>query len=326
MKNISLLIHLISQKGTRYLIFYALLHLVLKPFDGLFYALLKKKYTDAYNEPPLIFIIGLPRSGTTILYQYLSYYYDVAYTSNFWSIMPKSGPYLRKILNQKPPNEKKSFYGNGFKMSSVQEGGNIFSQWFTNQQYHYLEELATNTQKNIQNYFNQTYSTAQKPILIKNTRNCVRIKALSDSFPNSIFIHIDRDNMEIAKSLYKGRIDLYNDVNKNFTVVPKEWNSIKDLSIEKQISHQVYYLKKNIEEAFEQIEGNRVFKIEYEEFCQNPNSIVQRINQIGTLKLKERTLTSDINKVAYKSSKSKQLSDEIYTKIKDELIKLNEQN
>lgn len=317
---LSTLLHLLKSSPTRILLFYTLMGLLLKPLD-LFLSLLgggNKMIKDA--EP--IFIVGLPRSGTTILYQYLCNSLFVTYTSNLWALFPKSGPKLANILRLKAPIENKSFYGNGPSLISAQEGGNIFSQWFKDNEYHYCAALNSTTQKEIQTYFSTCEESAKQTLLIKNVRNTVRIKALLKAFPKAKFISISREPMAIAQSVYQGRLDLFGNEDTNFTVTPKEWNTIKDWPLEKQIAGQVHFLEQNLKEDLSLIPNAQKIELTYNEFCDQPYKVVQDlINQFKNLKA--RPVSENWKNKRFAASSKMKINKDIYFAIEQEYLKLN---
>ena len=185
----------IKDKQYRKLVLHHSLYQMLRPIDSslaLYFKQRKQNITEFSDSLPILFLIGIPRSGTTIIYQYLSIVLNICYTSNLWSTFPKCSPYIRPVLNISPPLEFDSFYGNGSKMKSPQEGGFIFNQWFPNIENHYYAEIDNNSENHLKNYFNSVYSTSKKPILIKNGRNSVRLNVLSHIFKTARYIWVHR--------------------------------------------------------------------------------------------------------------------------------------
>lgn len=260
----------IKTKNLRIVAFYYVLGIFLRPLDQLIFWFSSKKRETSTNDSPIIFIIGLPRSGSTILYQYLSNVLKVSYINNTWALFPKSAPFIKRILVKSPPNETRSYYGNGLKFDSAQEGGKIFNLWFKGEGVHYLDTISNTKADEIRNYFGQAFSKSGQMILTKNVRNTVRLRALHKAFPKAYFIKLQRNIMDVSQSIYKGRLDIHDDIAKNFTVKPKEWPLIENFQPHNQIASQVYYLEKNMLEDFTALNQDRVIDISYNEFCSAP--------------------------------------------------------
>ena len=145
---------------------------VLAPVDlllGSVLAILKMSEHPGIYYPP-IFIIGAPRSGSTLLYQYLSFVLDVSYISSIWSTLPRSGQYLfpGKTL---PPADFNSFYGNSTSIYGIHEGGSVFAQWFPDKEHHFTATLHNSAKQKMRAYFETVSSVGKRPWLIKNGRN-----------------------------------------------------------------------------------------------------------------------------------------------------------
>ena len=72
---------------------------LMQPFD--------RMLVRAHRNPtmPIVFIVGVPRSGTTLLYQLMSTHLDVGYVSNAmarWWMVPVAAARFRSPLNQRP--------------------------------------------------------------------------------------------------------------------------------------------------------------------------------------------------------------------------------
>lgn len=275
------IIHLLGNYKSRKVIYYYMLSVIFKPIDWLLSGLMKIFHSSSLKDQETtsspIFIIGLPRSGTTILYQYLIQIFEVSYLNNLWAIFPKSAPYFPNFCSPEPKPEFSSFYGNGLKLKSAQEGGRIFNRWFPDQENHYYKEIEAEKLTDLKEYFDLLTSKTNRPALIKSGRNIVRLEVIKKAFPNARFIRLSRDPLSIARSIYNGRIDLYKDASKNLTVKPKEWLKIKDFEISKQLAYQVYYLDKQIDEDLKDVPADCRIDLQYEDFCNAPYNTAKEI-------------------------------------------------
>jgi len=233
---------------------------------------------------PNIFIFGVPRSGTTLLSQILAYCLDIGYINNliarFWKC-----PYVGVILSQHLKIPKKisfkSYYGRTPEISDPNEFGYFWA-------YHLRYRSSKNMKIDENDRNNIDWIKLKKEILAINyafQKPCVfkcvllgaYIKELSEILNKSIFVYIERDPFDNAVSLLKAREEFFGDRRKWWSLKPREYNLLKNKSPEEQVVGQVYYLRKEFEKS---IKGcDRVIKITYEELCENPMEIVERVRK-----------------------------------------------
>lgn len=323
---IKTIVNLLGNYKSRKLLLYFTLSIVMRPLDWIMSNFLKlvnssspENQKTSYNP---IFIIGLPRSGTTILYQYLTQVFNVSYLNNLWAIFPKSAPYLNKFTSPKPTSEFKSFYGNGLKLRSTQEGGSIFNKWFPDQKNHYYSEIPEKKLNNFKNYFNLVIAKTNKACLIKSGRNIVRLNVIKEAFPDAMYIRLSRDPLSVAKSIYQGRIELYKDSSKNWTVKPQQWQQIENFDISKQIAYQVYYLDQKIDEDLKSIPDDNKIEILYEDFCNSPYQIAEEItNKFQEISFRN-SINEDLKQKQFIVSKKKSSDQGMLDELKETLVNL----
>lgn len=93
------------------------------------------RHKDEPGLPP-VFIIGAPRSGTTLLYQVMAARFQVAYSTNFLAMFYKAS-ILGMALSQKlhggdssEPNTFQSHHGSTAGHAGPYEAGEFWYRWF----------------------------------------------------------------------------------------------------------------------------------------------------------------------------------------------------
>ncbi|MFC1975136.1 sulfotransferase [Chloroflexota bacterium] len=311
----------------RVLGFYAL-QKILDPADRLLSIILAK--LKPFPQPaeifyPPVFIIGLPRSGSTLLYQYLSLVLQVTYISNAWALLPRSGAYVFPG-HTLPPADFQSFYGNSGYLLGPQEGGSIFAQWFRQNEHHFVDDLPIDLKQRMRAYFETVSATGQRPWLIKNSPNAIRIQALKAVFPEARYIRLRRDLLLIAQSIIEGRIRLTGDPHKNFTVRPKEWNMIKSLPYPRQVARQIHYIEAQIEQDLSTIPAEHVLTYNYHDFCQSPFEFVNAICDEFPFIRQKPDITFELKEITFKAAVNLRLEANILSQITDELANMTNTN
>ena len=190
-----------------------------------------KKHID--KKPNLIFIVGMPRSGTTLTHQIISSHSEVFGGGEMLI--------LGKILNKKIIDNK--FLDNFFKNQDFTN--NIFVNNFANE---------------IKKMFLQF---SDKIILDKSPLNFIWIGFIKILFPNAKIIHCKRNLRDVALSIYKNSFEAgslpwsYNDENlvafiEAYKDLMNIWhekfpNQIYDCDYEKLVNNQVNETRKMIE-------------------------------------------------------------------------------
>ena len=112
--------------------------------------------------------------------------------------------------------------------------------------------------------------------MIKNLDNSLRIMRLRKLFPESRFIVIQRDPLFTTQSILLSRIHINRD--------PQKWWSVKVPGFEKmdkkeaidQVVWQVEQINRIIDRDLSDI-PEQVFKLQYEEFCRSPVTVLDKI-------------------------------------------------
>jgi len=259
------------------------LNVINKLFFILEFFLVKKKKKLIY---PIFVIIGNPRTGGTLIHQFLSKTGRFSFFTNFHGLFYKS-PVLASKIDKifKISNINKitfnSINGRTYGLSNVSEFGffwkNVLKKRILNNQ----DMKKVNTEKiiNILSHIQRIYA---KPILIKNpTFFNFNIGFFYNSIPNLYFIVCERDPIQISQSIYLSRIKENNDFIKWWSIKPPNYqNLINKTDVFDQITHQVLSIKNDINWQISKLNPNRFIRVNYENFIKDPEKLLKEINQI----------------------------------------------
>lgn len=310
--------------GRRACLYYLLAKLAV-PADYVLSAILSRVSQSNHRqicEP--IFIIGLPRSGSTVLYQYLSCVLNVTYTNTIWSIFPRSTPFIKSILTSTPPSEFRSFYGIGAYLNSINEGKNLFNQWFSKSHRDPNTIFDHDRVRHLKAYFERVCQQSGRSWLIKDVRNCTRLQALSRIFPHARYIWLRRSPVQVAQSILIGRKTLKGSLEANWTIVPEAWNVLSKLPYSEQIAQQVFHLELQVERDLCTVPDSNVIEIDYSEFCANPFETAKSIrHKFPDLSFRQNIPKAILHKT-FQASNMKRIAPEIYNRLESELQRLSE--
>ena len=235
-------------------------------------------------DVPVVFILGAPRTGSTLFYQLLVRTYDFFYFSNLINDAFSTTPIVGAVLQgQMAAPESIGFHSQKGKTKGLwgpSEASFVFRYWFGGQ--HPSETFSRRLLPGRREHFEKTmeavFALTSSPILTKNAWNCFRVKALTEIFRKVAFIWIRRDLRDSALSDLQCRYD---------SGGPTTWNSattanceeIRKLPYWEQVVEQQYSYMTAISSSLE-LHANRTHtQIWYEDLCSDPAGELTRIEQ-----------------------------------------------
>ncbi|MEN8154148.1 MAG: sulfotransferase [Acidobacteriota bacterium] len=230
---------------------------------------------------PQFFILGLPRSGTTLVYQYIIHRLDVAYFTNKageYGFAPCVITYLSKMINKPYISDFKSKYGKSNGKMAPREAGSFWLRFFDKNSYQLINSVNKNDISIIRKTIfciKSIFSNA--PFVNKNVKHLLRIKILNEIFPNSFFIIVNRDITDVGLSILDARKQIFSDLNKWWSVQPLNYNKIKDMDPLDQIGYQIFSINKKLNDDLKTISDKKIIYLDYSEFCRNPEKIINTI-------------------------------------------------
>ncbi len=267
-------------------------NLVLQFIDKLWHDKYDVQYLDMF---PPTFIVGPPRSGTTVLYQLLCKHLQFGYINNFVANWPKApltaSIFYKKFYQKSHDIELVSNYGISPNTFGPNEFGRFWYRWFDK------NNKLISTQKQFLNKLKIEISGLtnihQRPLLFKNVMHSMRILDLYKIFNNSTFIVLKRNKIDIAQSILKAKIDLYKNKNHSFSVISSKEQLDPNLPYWKKIPSQINGVYSNIEEAKNLIGRNNFIFVDYKELCLNTEKVLKDIET--NYKIKGQNIYLDKN-------------------------------
>lgn len=238
---------------------------------------------DLDSKFPPVFIVGVPRSGTTLLYQIMMTAFKFAYIPNIansWYMCPITATKFGLKRCKAYESNFSSTYGYEQGCMSPNEGGNIWNRWFPTENregfnYTPADYLPQKNKINIKVFVNNIETLFNAPFLTKNVKMSVRIAALAQIFCNPLFVFIRRDPLFSALSLLTVRRKMKKEW---WSVLPKEYEEIKNLEEYEQVCYQVFYTEQNIINDLQKFASSNFLSITYESLCKEPLEVIEKIS------------------------------------------------
>ncbi|MBK8338981.1 MAG: sulfotransferase [Flavobacteriales bacterium] len=253
---------------------------------------------DLPKEPrfPVVFVIGAPRSGTTLLMQWLAATGLFAVPSNLLSRFygtPYLGGRIQRLLTDPAFNYKdelgdpeqqavayESHIGKTKGMLQPNEFWyfwrrfipNVDPEWITPEQEARIDTAGFRAGvAAIEAAFDRPLAT--KGIILQ-----YNLAALQRIFPKVLFIHTHRHPFFNIQSLLKARQQYFGEERTWFSVKPKEYQQLKDLDPVQQVAGQVYHTQVGIEVELAGMPRNAL-SIAHEDFCSDPAAFYARLKE-----------------------------------------------
>lgn len=270
--------------------------LIKYPIESLFNYYENRLLSGEENQPckSPIFILGVPRSGTTLLLQLMIRHFKLCFFTNFtgkFCNSPIVAGRLSSLFNGCDPIENyNSFYGRTKSWKEPYDGAKIWSHWFSIDPVYvnkgYLDYKSILEIRKTIYYFEKYYNA---PFINKAQRNNGRILEINRIFPNSLFVIVKRDFLEVVQSIYIGFSKL-NKKNMWFSMKPSNWRDIKSLDLIEHICEEVYYTDKDIHRDLRAIGYNRCYITDYNTICDKPQFVLDQFSSFYSNYSKENSL------------------------------------
>ena len=236
-------------------------------------------------EPIILFILGSPRVGSTVLFQLIINHFECFFPSNsFNRIFQNKEVNLESLdlslhMSSLKNVSYNSDYGKTFYDGEPSEASAFFGTFFGGE--HPSEEKSKSPLPDLSERFidfcRSLYRQSQKPLVFKNAWNCFRISYLSQAIPNACFLWIRRDIADAAFSdlearKKRGSTNIWN------SATTADYFEIQKHPYWEQVVEQQYGYARRVGSDLSQFCRDRYFEVWYEDILVEPNLFLEKIN------------------------------------------------
>ncbi len=252
----------------------------------------------AHPKYPVIFIVGAPGSGTTLVMQWLAATGLFSYPSNLIARFfkaPYLGAKIQRMLTDPelsyreevmlPGADNEEFFSSDLGQTRGLFAPNDFSA-FWDHLYgrngnldHCIEDSSGLDVPYALSELAAFESVLERPLVFKATQLCLQISFLSSMLPNALFFFVRRHPYFTAQSIYRARQRMFGDPARWFSYKIPQYARLTTQSAFKQVAGQVYHTNRLIEEQLEQLPAARRIDIDYDTFCAAPKRVWQKVNK-----------------------------------------------
>jgi LPS sulfotransferase NodH len=251
---------------------------VAAPFDWLLRPLEARRLARA-NAPllPMFLVVGLPRSGTTLVYQTLAGCLPFSYFNNLSSLFPRSlitvTSWWRGSFDA-PRDSTSSYYGHTSGMRGVNEGLHVWNRWLGEDRNTAPRQLDPAAVGDMRRFFAAWSQAFGRPLLNKSNRNTFCIQPLAAALPTAVFIVVRRDPIYVAQSLLQARKTVQGDWSVGWGLGAQREGRSPSTDPMADVVDQVQYCDEQLRAQAKNLPPERVIEIQYEDFCRDPEAHV----------------------------------------------------
>ncbi len=253
-------------------------HAVLWPLE-------QSMLSKADTAPPPVFIIGAPRSGTSLLYELMITRFRFAYMSNAAHRFYKT-PLAASRIFAKPIDEWQgnftSSYGHIDGWGAPNEGGWIWQRWLADGDWRDGANFPETSAIELRCLLAGFSHLANAPFLNKNVMHSNRLRLMHRIWPDALFVEVRRDALDNARSIIRaeraeGGPKKHSD--EWWSVRPRLAKLYAGKPDSQRAAAQVVGVTQDIAEDIAEIGANRLLSVDYLDMCRNPGAVLTQIAQ-----------------------------------------------
>jgi len=230
-----------------------------------------------------IFIIGAPRSGSTLLLQCMTEAFDLAYMTNLHHQLYTNPSFVERLVKpfrRSYQGDFKSKHGRTKGWLGPSEAGNYWYRFFRKKPQHVgLKDVDPQKMKEMQYSIFKIEQAAQRPVLYKNLPISVRLAPIMKYFPKAVFIIIRRDIISNTNSILNARYKALQKYDEWWSVEPPCKPDFENAAPHIQVIEQIRGIYSEIDKARTGEASSKFHDISYSNLCQKPQQVMQEIKK-----------------------------------------------
>ena len=251
---------------------------------------------DGFLKPaqPPLFLVGNPRSGTSLFMQFLAFTQGFSVPTNLLSrfyYAPFLGAKIQELLTNPAYDFKDELRAGDFSLSLESDMGKAKGMLAPSEFFHFWRRFLPRYDPQYLNEPDQQKvdlvglqkgiaaieAVLGKPFAAKAIIMQYNLDLLFAGFPDAIFFYMRRDPLFIMQSILQARERFYGSKEIWWSVKPQEYEDLKGMDVYHQIAGQVYYTDRAIAKALQHLPAANQMSVDYEAFCAKPRQVAEML-------------------------------------------------
>jgi len=226
-----------------------------------------------------ILILGAPRSGSTLLYQAMVERFDVSYLSNRHCRFHGSPALVeRRMRHVRHEPTYSSRHGHEPGPAAPSECGQFWYRFFPKNPHRITAEgVEAEAMRRLRRSMARFGEAAGRPLVFKNLYCSLRVEPIAEALPEALFVVIERDLLDNARSLLAGRLDRFGDYSAWWSAEPPGIERLRGLAPQEQVVEQIRGVESTVAAARQAVGEDRFFDVRYERLCAEPETVLQEL-------------------------------------------------
>jgi len=233
------------------------------------------------NDSGPIFIIGSPRSGSTLLFQLLLNRFHLSYISNaaslFYSCPAAATAAIFRFFDAYRTNRMESNYGYVNGLVSPSEAGPLITKWFGDEKDLVDRADAHQRVNQAKKSIKRISELMSGPFILKSLKLSLKIEAIASAFPNAVFVHIQREPVYVIQSILLTRRSLFGDDRQWWSYRLPNHDDLIHLQPLEQIARQIKTIEEIIYQSEQRVGSTKFVHVSYETLCRFPEATLRKI-------------------------------------------------
>lgn len=232
-----------------------------------------------------LFVVGAPRSGTTLVYQLITHGLRTSYFCNLANRHPlhaAAATWLMRSRIRRYVTDFRSTYGATVGCGGPSQGDHIWQTWLGSARRYC--DPATLEDTAIQDARSTVAAVVQllgAPFVNKSIANSVRIAALLRLFPRSLFVVVERDLAAAGRSQLLNLLRRGDATGADWvSAQPRAFDRLRNLPPPERAVGQIVEIRADIRADLGRIPRRRVIVVRYEDVCASPAGLTGAVARL----------------------------------------------
>ena len=228
-----------------------------------------------------LFIVGLPRSGTTLAYELVAHAFDVAYFSKVYNYtfgLPNLTTRLATRFGRRPAPKYESSYGSIQGAFAPAEHHHFWRSWFPEHARlgHYVpkDAIPDSGKRAMNKALASLGEIAGRPFVFKDVYLTLSVEAVLEKVRGSRLLVISRDTDAVAASVYRKRSQI-GGTGDWWSIRPPLSDTVATSSLPEQVAFQCVRSRQLLERQLARADAERIRVVEYAAICDSPRSFIE---------------------------------------------------
>lgn len=264
--------------AARTALWYAGLGLCAAPLDMIL-AMRERRLYDTATHPklPVVLVCGPPRSGTTLIGEYLVAALKVSYFNNLTSLFPRAPISADRLFGSAVAEKRPEFdayYGKTHGLGGANDALYLWDRWLGSDRAATPECIGDKAAADMRAFVGAWEQHSGLPLVNKVNRLATCGDLVLAALPTAMLIHVRRNPVMLAQSLYIARRDISGDLRIPYGVSHEDrcpHDPVED------VCRQVEFYERQHRRQLDSATGARMLSLDYEEFCDEPAALVAQL-------------------------------------------------